>query len=117
MDNVTSLGYTFIFGAILLQSFGRVFIPCILVGGICGHLMPALSVRSGLVIGLLTTIPFTVLNLGPFWTLSILTSNDVSQSVGTRVYQAMDYTIQAMAIGTTYGLGYLESRRRLRTPE
>ena len=117
MDNITSLGYTFILGAILLQSSARVFIPCILVGVICGHLMPALSVRSGLVIGLLTTIPFAFLNLGPFWTVSILTSADVSTNVSTRVYQVMDFTIQAMAIGTTYGLGYLESRRRLRTPE
>ena len=105
MDGVTGLGWAFIFGGILLTAFAIVSPTCFLVGGLCGLLMPRLSIWRGLVCGLVAAIPLMV----AFTTLPYLWDSALGLVVRGWLF---GLALDLWAVGVTSGLCYWWANRR-----
>ncbi len=106
MDGVTGLGWTFVYGMILFVAYGIALIPCLLVGGVCGRLMRGLSVRRGLVCGLVSSLSLAVVMLSQGYL------SDSALSWVFKVWRLWDFMLVFWAVSSTSGLCYWWAYRR-----
>ena len=109
MDGVTGLGWTFIYGVLLLGAYGIALVPpCLLLGAGCGYLMRGLSVRGGLVCGLVSALSLA--------SAAILSQPYLYDSPLSWLFKVWDLILICWAIVSTIGLCYWWAHRRRHVP-